>query len=95
MFDYVWETTEAFEKAVGAPVGKKKPKTLAADHLFTVNPNARPLTPNEGAIFHTFVAKLLFLSKCERLDIATVVAFLTIQVTKFYENDWKKLQCVM
>jgi hypothetical protein len=42
-------------------------------------------------VFHTFVAKALFLSKRARCDIQPVIAFLTTQVRSPNEDDWDKL----
>ena len=74
---------------------KCTPKTPAADHLFIIMEDAKRLSPKDLVIFHTFVAKLLFLTRRARPDISTVVVFLTTRVTKSTIKDWKKLEPVI
>ena len=45
----------------------------------------------KAEVFHTWVAKALFLSKRSRLDIILTVAFLCTRVKGSDEDDWKKL----
>jgi hypothetical protein len=64
--------------------------------LFKVKPNAKKLLSKEkGKSFHTFVAKLLFISKRTRSDIQPAVAYLTTRVKQPNEYDWNKLVRVM
>ena len=70
-------------------------KTPAALHLFQINDKVTPLSDNAAAIFHTFVAKALFLTKHACPDLATAVAFLSTHVTCLDQDDWKKLCCIM
>ena len=53
------------------------------------------LSQKEAQVFHTIVAKLLFLCKQARLDILTGVAFLTTRVRKPNEDDGKKLSRIL
>ena len=46
-------------------------------------------------IFHSIVAKLLFVGKWARPDIIITIAFLTTRVSKSDEDDWKKLERLM
>ena len=69
-------------------------KTLAAQHLFQNNYNATLLSDNVAVVFHTFVAKALFLTKHACPDLATAVTFLSTCVTCLDQDDWKKL-CYM
>jgi hypothetical protein len=50
------------------------------DDLFKINWNGKPLSHEKARLFHTFVAKILFLSKRTRCDIQPAVAFLTTRV---------------
>ena len=51
-------------------------KTMAANHLFNVNPEAKKLPNATVQLFHHLIAKLPYMSQCTRLDIQTSVAFL-------------------
>ena len=69
--------------------------TPAANHLFDVDEDS-PLVDEERAqLFPTFVAKTLFLCKCVRPDLQTVVAFLSTIVKGPNEDDYKKLIRIM
>lgn len=49
----------------------------------------------KAEFFHRFVAKLLYLSKRARPDIATAIAFLTTRVKEPDGDDWNKLcRCI-
>jgi hypothetical protein len=65
------------------------------ENLFKVNSAARPLTIKKAQVFHTFVAKVLFLSKRARYDIQPAIVFLTTQVRSPNEDDWDKLRKMM
>ena len=54
-----------------------------------------PLAEDRRAIFHKFVAKLLYLSKRVRPDISVAVSFLCTRVTKATAEDENKLDRVM
>ena len=60
------------------PYNKKESKasTPAAAVLFQIREHTENLSPEKAQIFHTFVAKLLYLAKHTRPDIAIAVAFL-------------------
>jgi len=51
--------------------------TPAANHLFTINKDAKILEPPEAEKFHHYGAKLLLLCKRARPDIQTAIAFLS------------------
>ena len=69
--------------------------TPAIMSLFTVQKDAKSLDTLMSAKFHRFVAKLLYLTKRARPDIATSVAFLTTRVKQPDEDDYKKLiRCI-
>ena len=50
------------------------------------------LSEEMAKIFHCTVAQLLFLCKQARLDIETLVSFLTARVTQPDKGDWGKLR---
>jgi hypothetical protein len=66
--------------------------TPEASHLFQVN-NKSPgyLTMEKTNLFHTMVAKLLFLAKRAQPDILTAVSFLCTRVKKPDVDDYKKI----
>ena len=70
-------------------------KTPAALHLFQVDDKATPLSEDAAAVFHTFMAKALFLTKHACPDLATAVAFLATHVTCPNQDNWKKLHHMM
>ena len=65
--------------------------SLAANHLFQVNPNAEKLNQQDADLFHHLTAKLLYLSKHVCPDLETAVAFLTTRVKAPDVDDYKKL----
>jgi hypothetical protein len=48
----------------------------AANHLFTVDDNQTKLDETRAQLFHTYVAKTLFLCKRARPDLQMAVTFL-------------------
>ena len=72
-------------------IGKTKAKTPAAGYLFTTNENAKKLEKEKKEVFHTTVAKALFVSCRSRPDIKCAVSFLCTRVKDPDEDDWKKL----
>jgi Reverse transcriptase (RNA-dependent DNA polymerase) len=61
------------------------------DNLYKVNDKDAKLDQNMKEIFHTFVAKGLFLCKRGRPDIQPVISFLTTRVQSPGQQDWFKL----
>jgi hypothetical protein len=53
------------------------------------------LSHRDGEVFHSVVAKLLYVSKRSRLDIQLAVAFLCTRVSESTEQDWLKLKRVL
>ena len=88
MFNYIKEMVDDFTKI--NPTTKTAPNPEAS-HLYKVNEEAEILDEKRAQTFHTYVAKALFATKQSRPDINTAVAFLTTQVMKPDEDDWKKL----
>ncbi len=67
--------------------------TPATDNLFRVRAkeNTKVLDYEQAKIFHSMVAKLLFLAKRGHPNILLAVSFLTTRVKAPDEDDWKKL----
>ena len=86
MREQIKEILKDFSEDLGASVG-----TPAARHLMDVNDNAELLSTRKRELFHSTVAKLLYLEKRARPDIETAVAFLTTRVSNATIDDWKKL----
>ena len=64
--------------------------TPANDSLFK-SVDSKALSKQRSEVFHTYVAKALFLAKRGRPDILPTVAFLCTRVTQSTEQDWHKL----
>jgi hypothetical protein len=62
-----------------------------AKNAFLVNPEAKLLNEAERRLFHTMVAKLLYLVKRARPDLLTIVSFLCTCITKATREDAAKL----
>ena len=90
MFDFIDKMLEDLPDDMDGTV-----RTLAAEHLFTVNSTPKPLPEDTTIMFHHNVAKLLFLCKRAWPDLQTAVAFLSTQVKSPDEYDYKKLAQVM
>jgi Reverse transcriptase (RNA-dependent DNA polymerase) len=65
------------------------------DNLFKVDDKDPKLTKAKQELFHTFVAKGLFLCKRGRPDIQPAIAFLSTRVKAPGEQDWFKLSKLM
>ena len=63
----------------------------ATDNLFVTNARSPLLDRKKAKIFHTTVAKLLYLCKRTRIDIMTCVSYLCTRVLGPTEADWMKL----
>src|SRR5210317_1889419 len=87
MDDYVDRMLEEF------PVkfkDRETQETPAGTNLLEMGKGAK-IDPQRQEIFHSFVAKNLFLSKRARLDIAPTVAILASRVREPNQSDWHKL----
>jgi hypothetical protein len=69
----------------------KKSISPAADLLFQVNDESELLDEKDCEIFHSVVAKILYLAKRARGDVLPATAFLTTRVLKPTIEDWNKL----
>ena len=56
-----------------------------------VNPNATNMDAEKAYVFHTTIAKSLFLCKRERTDIQPTISLLCTRVKGPYKDDCKKL----
>jgi hypothetical protein len=65
--------------------------TPAGESLFAIPEGALPLAQKEKEVFHSRVAKLLYLAKHTRPDLLTGVSFLTTRVREPTEADAAKL----
>ena len=64
--------------------------TPAGENLFKTT-HSPDLHEEKRKLFHSCVAKLLYIGKRGRPDILLPVTFLASRVTKATENDWNKL----
>ena len=86
MKDYVMEMINDYPDELNG-----KSKTPANEKLFKVNEKSQKLTKEKAELFHTMVAKGLFLSKRSRPDIQMTIAFLCTRVREPTMEDWYKL----
>mmetsp|Transcript_12260 Transcript_12260/g.17627 ORF Transcript_12260/g.17627 Transcript_12260/m.17627 type:complete len:150 (-) Transcript_12260:414-863(-) len=66
---------------------KRPCATPAANHLFQVNDNTKPLSKLTADLYHYLTAMILYLPKKTRPDIQTTVSFLSTRVQKPSVND--------
>ncbi len=95
MRDYVNKIIEEYIEDTGETLPKKNMTTPANQHLFKIRDKGEQLTREQKDIFHTTVAKCLFLCLRARPDIQLAVNFLTTRVKNPDEDDWKKLKRVI
>jgi hypothetical protein len=70
--------------------GKKDMVTPARDNLFNLGTRAK-LNTKQSEVFHTFVAKGLFLCKKARPDSQQAILVLCTRVKDPNQADWEKL----
>jgi hypothetical protein len=68
--------------------------TPASNELFNIRPS-NPLSAEKAIVFHSRVAKLLYLAKRVRPDILTSIAFLTTRTKSSTDDDYAKLTRVL
>ena len=88
--DYLNEAIQEFKEELGPTVS-----TVAAKWLFDTNEKARKLSKDRADIFHSVVAKLLWVSQRGRPDISTPISFLCSRVSSPDVEDHKKLRRVL
>ncbi len=59
---------------------------------FKVSDEAELLSEAQRKVFHSLVAKLLYMSKRTRLDVLTTASFLCMRVQRATVDDWSKLE---
>jgi hypothetical protein len=67
----------------------------ASQNLFQCTDGPDRLVEKQSKLFHSIVAKLLYLAKRGRPDLMLAVAFLATRVTCSTTEDWSKLQKLM
>jgi hypothetical protein len=90
MKDYIKEAIAAFGDDI-----TRSAATPAKKNLFDIDETAGLLSHQDSEIFHSVVAKLLYVSKRSRLDIQLAIAFLCTRVACSTEQDWVKLKRVL
>jgi hypothetical protein len=86
---------EVFEAVKDIQLMQGHATTPASDHLFKTCDNAEKLSPQEAELFHSLVAKLLWVNKRGRPDVAVAISFLCTRVQQPDTDDWKKLARVV
>ncbi|MFN9979260.1 MAG: hypothetical protein ACK53Y_05070, partial [bacterium] len=69
--------------------------TAATNNLFRTRMDVEKLSKRGATIYHSKVAKLLFVAKRARPDILLAVSFLTTRVKSSDMDDWRKLVRVL
>jgi len=89
MKNYVKAILDEFEQSECM----KQVNTPASNNLFRVRQESEDilLSNEKASIFHSTIAKLLFLAKRGRPDILLAVSFLTTRVKRPDGDDWKKM----
>jgi hypothetical protein len=80
-----------------AELGKNVNKTAASPSkrdLYKNCEKSKMLEKSKGKIFHSIVAKLLYVSHWGHLDIQPQIAFLCTRVSCSTKQDWTKLKQV-
>ena len=74
---------EEIENSTSSPANKK---------LFTSDDDAKQLNDEKSELFHSIIAKFIFIYQRARPDIEPTVAYLCTRVSKSTIEDWKKLR---
>ena len=90
MSRYSKEAIEDFGEDIG-----RTSATPAAKTLFDIDENSPKLSTEKAELFHSIVAKLLYVSLRARIDIQLPVVFLCTRVAKCTKQDWGKLRRVL
>ena len=86
IMEYRQEVSDTFGEDVSTPI-----KSIAPSNLMRIGENSKSLSENKKDRFHAVVAKLLWVMKRGRTDLATSKSFLCTQVSSSTEQDWVKL----
>ena len=90
MKEYIKEAISDFGQEI-----TRSATTPAKRDLFEINEDSGDLTEKDREIFHSVVAKLLYVSIRGKLDIILSIAFLCTRVACSTEQDWTKLKRVL
>ncbi len=71
------------------------PQNAATNHIFRTRMDEEKLSKSHAMIYHSTVAKLLFVAKRARPDILLAVSFMTTRVKNPDMDDWHKLVRVL
>jgi hypothetical protein len=82
----IMDFSEDITRSAATPVQK---------NLFDTNELHGLLMLHNGKIFHSVVAKLLYVSRRSRLDIKLAIAFICTHMSCIMEQDWLKLKSVL
>ena len=74
---------------------KRSASTSARRDLFEIDDNSISLTKDDAEIFHSVVAKLLYVSLRARGDILLAISFLCTRVSKCTKQDQSKVKHVL
>ena len=87
MIDQLNEAVTAFGEVIN-----KTAATASKPYLFNVREDAELLDKEKSEVFHSVVAKLLYIMKRTRPDLEPTVAFLSTRVSCSTVDDWNKLK---
>ena len=87
MMDQLNEAVLAFGEVIN-----KTAATPSKPYLFNVRDDAERLDKEKSEVFHSVVAKLLYIMKRTRPDLEPTVAFLSTRVSCSTVDDWNKLK---
>jgi hypothetical protein len=90
MKDYIKEAMANFGENI-----TRNATTPAKRNLFDTGETDKRLSQDDSEVFHSIVAKLLYVSKRSRLDIQLATAFLCTRVSCSTKKDWAKLKRVL
>ena len=74
---------------------KESVSSPAKSDFFDVKEDSPELDNSKSEVFHSTVAKLLYVTKRSRPDLEPSVGFLTTRVSKSTLQDWEKLRRVL
>ena len=72
-----------------------KASSPANCNLYFIDEDSPSLSTTEAEVFHSTVAKMLYITKQARNDLETTVTFLCTRVSKSTRQDWDKLRCLL
>ena len=87
MKDYIQESIDDFPDELSKCAATPSRRTL-----FEIDPGSPKLSETRSEIFHSIVAKQLYVSHRGRPDAQLPIAFLCTRVSKSTEQDWSKLK---